>query len=307
VKAVVYRRYGGPEVLELTELPEPKTHVDSVLIRVKAAGLNHADAAIQAGALDSAVETFFPVVPGWDVAGVVERSGPGAREFAAGDEVIAYVRGDVHRAHGGFAELVSADVRTVAHKPGTMSFAQAVGLPLAALTAYQGVVHALAVQPGETVLVLGAGGGVGSIAAQIALAQGARVIAAASPADQDYLRTRGAEPVARGADLVNQVLALAPNGVDAVFDAAGRDALTTSAGALRPATRLASIAAPAAPGLTPVFARMNQGDLTAVTALAEAGRISVRVGALFPMEKVAEAQHTLATGNTAGKVILEIG
>jgi NADPH:quinone reductase-like Zn-dependent oxidoreductase len=187
VKAVVYHRYGGPEVLELTELPEPKTHVDSVLIRVKAAGLNRADAAIQAGALDSAVETFFPVVPGWDVAGVVERSGPGAREFAAGDEVIAYVRGDVNRAHGGFAELVSADVRNVAHKPRTMSFAEAAGLPLAALTAYQGVVHARAVQPGETLLVLGAAGGVGSVAAQIALARGARVIGAASPDDADYL------------------------------------------------------------------------------------------------------------------------
>jgi NADPH:quinone reductase-like Zn-dependent oxidoreductase len=112
MKAIVYRRYGGPEVLELAELPEPKTHVDSVLIRVKAAGLNRADPAIQGGALDSAVETFFPVVPGWDIAGVVERSGPGAPEFAAGDEVIAYIRGDVQRAHGGFAELVSADVRT---------------------------------------------------------------------------------------------------------------------------------------------------------------------------------------------------
>ena len=83
MKAIVYRRYGGPEVLELTELPEPKTHVDSVLIRVKAAGLNRADAAIQAGALDSAVETYFPVVPGWDIAGVVERSGPGAPASSA--------------------------------------------------------------------------------------------------------------------------------------------------------------------------------------------------------------------------------
>ena len=122
MKAIVYRRYGGPEVLELTELPKPKTHVDSVLIRVKAAGLNRADAAIQAGALDSAAETFFPVVPGWDIAGVVERSRPGAPEFATGDEVIAYIRGDVQRAHGGFAELVSADVRTVAHKPSTVCF-----------------------------------------------------------------------------------------------------------------------------------------------------------------------------------------
>lgn len=306
MKAVVYRRYGGPEVLEFTELPEPKTHVDSVLIRVKAAGLNHADAAIQAGALDDVVETFFPVVPGWDVAGVVERSGRGAPEFAPGDEVIAYVRGDVHRAHGAFAELVAADVRTVAHKPHTMSFAEAAGLPLAALTAYQGVTHVLAVQPGETVLVLGAAGGVGSLAVQIALARGARVIGVTSPDDHDYLRTLGAEPATRGPDLVDQVLALTPNGADAVLDTAGAAALTAASRALRPGARQASIAAPAAPDVTPVFARMNQDDLTAVTALANAGLVSVRVGALFPLEKAAEAQRTFATGDVAGKVILEI-
>ena len=306
MKAIVYRRYGGPEVLELTELPEPKTHVDSVLIRVKAAGLNRADAANQAGALDSAVETFFPVVPGWDIAGVVERSGPGAPEFAAGDEVIAYLRSDVQRAHGGFAELVSADVRSVVHKPSTMSFTEAAGLPLAALTAYQGVVHALAVQQGESVLVHGAAGGVGSVAVQIALAQGARVIGAGSPGDHDYLRTLGAEAVAYGEGLTDRVLSLVPNGADAVIDTVG-GALAASAGAARPGARLASIAQPGVPGSTDVFARMDRDDLTAVTALAEAGLLSVRVGAVFPLEKAAEAQRAFATGNIAGKVVLEIG
>ena len=125
---------------------------------------------------------------------------------STGDEVIAYIRSDVQRAHGGFAELVSADVRTVARKPGTMSFAEAAGLPLAALTAYQGVVRALAVQPGDTVLVLGASGGVGSVAVQIALAQGARVIGVGSADDHDYLRTLGAEAVAHGVGLIDQVL-----------------------------------------------------------------------------------------------------
>ena len=150
--------------------------------------------------------------------------------------MIAHVRGEVNRAHGGFAELVSADVRTVARKPRTMSFAEAAGLPLAALTAYQGVAHALAVQAGETVLVLGAAGGVGSIAVQIALARGARVIAVAASDDHGYLRTLGAEPVARGAGLVDQVRSLVPGGVDAVFDAAGRGALASSAGSARPGT-----------------------------------------------------------------------
>ncbi|HEX3516057.1 MAG TPA: NADP-dependent oxidoreductase [Trebonia sp.] len=307
MKAVVYRRYGGPEVLELTELPEPKTHVDSVLIRVRAAGLNRADAAIQAGALDSAVETYFPVVPGWDIAGVVERSGPGAPEFAPGDEVIAYIRSDVQRAHGGFAELVSADVRTIARKPSTMSFTEAAGLPLAALTAYQGVVGALEVRPGETVLVLGAAGGVGSVAVQIARARGARVIGADSLVNHDYLRALGAEAVTSGEGLIDQVLSLAPDGVDAVFDTIGGGTLAASAKAGRPDARLASIAEPGVPGSTDVFARMNRDDLTAVTALAEAGLLSVRVGAVFPLEKAAEAQRAFASGSIRGKVVLEIG
>ena len=306
MKAVVYRRYGGPEVLELAELPEPKTHVDSVLIRVRAAGLNRADAAVQAGALDSAVETFFPVVPGWDIAGVVERAGPGAPEFAAGDEVIAYVRGDVQRAHGGFAELVSADVRGVAHKPSTMTFTEAAGLPLAALTAYQGVVHALAIRQGESVLVLGAAGGVGSVAVQIALSRGARVVGAGSVADHAHLRALGAHPVAHGEGLTDQVLGLVPNGVDAVFDTIGGGALAASAGAARPGARPASVAEPGVPGSTDVFARMDRTDLTAVTALAEAGLLTVRVGAVFPLEQAAEAQRAFATGKITGKVILEI-
>ena len=220
--------------------------------------------------------------------------------------MIAYIRSDVQRAHGGFAELVSADVRTVAHKPSTMSFAEAAGLPLAALTAYQGVVHALAVQAGDTVLVLGAAGGVGSVAVQIALAQGARVIGAGSPGDHDYLRTLGAEAVAYGEGLTDQVLSLVPNGVDAVFDTVG-GALAASAGAARSGGRLASIAEPGVPGSTDVFARMDRDDLTAVTALAEAGLLTVRVGAVFPLEKAAEAQRAFATGNITGKVVLEIG
>ena len=302
----MYRRYGGPEVLELAELPEPKTHVDSVLIRVKAAGLNRADAAIQAGALDSAVETYFPVVPGWDIAGVVERSGLGAPEFTPGDEVIAYIRSDVQRAHGGFAELVSADVRTIARKPGTMSFTEAAGLPLAGLTAYQGIAGALEVKPGETVLVHGAAGGVGSVAVQIARARGARVIGTGSPGNHDYLRELGAEPVTPGEGLTGQVLSLAPGGVDAMFDTIGNGTLAASAKAGRPDARLASIAEPGVPGSTDVFARMNRDDLTAVSALAEAGLLSVRVGAVFPLDKAAEAQRAFATGSIRGKVVLQI-
>jgi NADPH:quinone reductase-like Zn-dependent oxidoreductase len=305
MKAVVYRHYGGPEVLELAELPEPKTHVDSVLVRVRAAALNPADLALQAGALDGAVDTYFPVIPGWDIAGVVERPGLATPEFAPGDEVIGYIRGDVQRAHGGLAELVSADVRTLARKPGSLSFAQAAGLPLSGLTAYQAVVHALVVHSGEILLVHGAAGAVGSLAVQIARSRGARVIGTASARDHGYLRALGAEPVTYGEGTAARVRELAPDGADVVLDAVG-GVLAATARAARPGARVASIAEIGTPGVISVFCRMNHADLTALTELAEAGQLTVRVGATYPLERAADAQRALAAGGTHGKVVIEV-
>ncbi|MBL7488876.1 NADP-dependent oxidoreductase [Frankia sp. AgB1.9] len=306
MRAAVYRRYGGPDVLEIVDLPEPRTHVDSVLVRVRAAGLNAADLSYQAGAMDHTVETFFPVVPGWDIAGVVERAGPAAPEFAPGDEVIGYIRGDVQRAHGGYAEQVAADVRTLFHKPANLSWAQAAALPLGGLTAYQAVRHALAVAPGETLLVHGSGGGVGSLAVQIALATGARVLATASTPDFGYLASLGAEPIAYGPEAAARAIELAPDGVDAVLDAAGRGALADGRGLGGPAVRVASIADFATPGSVPVFARLVHADLAAVVGLAEAGRLTPRVGATYPLRDAAWAQRAMAGGGTRGRVVLEI-
>jgi NADPH:quinone reductase-like Zn-dependent oxidoreductase len=148
---------------------------------------------------------------------------------------------------------------------------------------------------------------VGSVAVQIALAGGARVIGVGSADDHAYLRALGAQAVAYGEGLTDRVRSLVPEGVDAVLDTIGGGALAASAGAVRSGGRLASIAEPGVPGAVDVFARMDRADLTAVTALAEAGLLTVRVGAVFPLEKAAEAQRAFATGNTAGKVVLEIG
>ncbi|MEV4320331.1 NADP-dependent oxidoreductase [Actinocrispum sp. NPDC049592] len=299
MKAMVYRRYGGPEVLEPAELPDPKTHVDSVLVRVRAAALNPADLALQAGALAEAVETYFPVVPGWDVAGVVERAGPAAGEFAPGDEVIGYLRGEVQRAHGGLAELVSADVRSLVRKPSTMSFAEAAGLPLAGLTAYQAVVHALDIQPGELLLVHGAAGGVGSLAVQIARVRGARVIGTASARDHDYLRSLGVEPVTYGPGATERIRHLP---VDAVLDTAGNGAL--SATPTHPGVRVASIAEIGSPGVTAVFCRLDRVDFQAVADLAETGTLTVRVGETFPFDRAADAQRALSKRSRSGKIVV---
>jgi NADPH:quinone reductase-like Zn-dependent oxidoreductase len=303
VKAVVYHRYGGPEVLEIAELPEPKVNLDSVLVRVRAAALNPADLGVQSGALAGSLESYFPVVPGWDVAGVVERAGPAAPEFAPGDEVIGYVRGEVEHRNGAYAELVAADVRTLVHKPRAVPWPQAAGLPLAGLTALQAI-DTLAPKPGETLLVHAAAGGVGSLAAQIAVSRGVRVLGTASEPNHGYLRSLGVEPIRYGAGLADRVRELAPDGIDAVLDTAGRDTLAATPDVGTRHVRIASIADFDHPGAKPVFARLVPGDLRTVAELAEAGKLTVRVARTFPLEEAADAQRLLADGHAPGRIVL---
>jgi NADPH:quinone reductase-like Zn-dependent oxidoreductase len=304
MKAIVYRQYGGPEVLELVELPEPKVAQSSVLVQVKAAALNPADIGMQAGAADSMVDAWFPVIPGWDVAGVIQAVGPGVTEFRPGDEVIGFVYEGILR-HGTYAERVAAAVHYFAPKPRNATWAQAAGLPLAGLTAYQAVVRHIQLSAGETLLIHGAGGGVGSLAAQIAVSLGARVIGSASLADDPFLVSLGVEPVHYGDELVEKVRELAPRGVDAAFDCAGRGVLARTAPLYGERTRVFSIA-DAAPGATTIFARPDQGDLVKLVELVDAGRLTVRVAATYPLASAAEAQKALVQGRLSGKIILEI-
>jgi NADPH:quinone reductase-like Zn-dependent oxidoreductase len=209
MKAIIYRQYGGPEVLEYAEVPAPKLSQNGVLIRVKAAALNPADHMLQAGLGDSIMDAWFPVIPGWDVAGVVERVGAGVTEFAEGDEVIGFVREEILH-HGTYAEYASVPASSLVRKPRNANWAQAAGLPLAGLTAYQSVVHALKLTKSEAILIHGGSGGVGSLAAQIAVQLGARVIGSGSAASHSYLRSIGAEPVLYGENLVRDVRAIVP-------------------------------------------------------------------------------------------------
>ena len=306
MKAIVYRRYGGPEVLELAELPDPKLAQNGVLIRVKAAALNPADHVLQAGLADSIMDAWFPVIPGWDVAGVVESVGAGVTEFAAGDEVIGFVREEILR-HGTYAEKIAVPVSTLVRRPCNATWAQAAGLPLAGLTAYQSIVHTLKLTRGETILIHGASGVVGSLAAQIAVQQGARVIGSASAANRGYLRSIAVEPVLYGDHLVRDARAIVPDGVDAIFDCVGDGVLALNPELGRVGLRACSIA-DSAPGVTTVFARMDQADLLRLVELVEAGRLTVPVAATYPLKDAAVAQLALRNGGKGpGKIVLEVG
>ena len=302
-------RYGGPDVLTfVADVPEPKVGPDFVLVRAKAAGVNPVDWKIREGRLDGLFQTDFPVVPGWDVAGVVERTGPAVSEFSPGDEVVGYVRED-HVGRGTYAEYVAAPIRALGRKPHRLSWAEAAALPLAGLTAYQTLTKALAVTEDDTVLIHAAAGGVGSFAVQIAHAKGARVIGTASEQNHDYLRELGAEPLPYGDGLADRVRRLAPGGVTVALDLVGGAAMEITPSLLAPKGRWASIIDPSVRdrGGRYVFVRPDPTDLAALASLADDGRLNVTVARTFPLAEAAEAQRLSERGHTRGKIVLEIG
>lgn len=308
MQAVILNEYGGPEVLQVAELPEPKLGPDFALIRVRAAGVNPVDWKVREGFADDAFDTRFPLVPGWDVAGVVERVGIAVAEFAVGDEVIGYVRRDELR-HGTYAELVAAPVRALAAKPAPVGWAEAAGLPLAGLTAYQAL-RAVHVGPGDTVLVHAAAGGVGHLAVQLARIFGAsRVIGTASPRNHDFLRGLGAEPVAYGDGLVDRVRALAPGGVDAALDLVGPGTVELSATLVARPERIVSVLDPVAAervGAAYIFVQPDPVALSALAGYVRHGRLNVHVHRTFPLAEAAAAQQLVQEGHVRGKVVLTV-
>ncbi|MGL4173566.1 MAG: NADP-dependent oxidoreductase [Actinomycetota bacterium] len=308
MKAITVSQYGGPEVLSYTEMPEPLVSPSSVLIRTRAAGVNPVDWKIREGYLRGAFTHHEPVVPGWDVAGVVERVGSAVPEFAVGDEVCGYVRKDAI-GEGTYAELVSADVRHIARKPSSLSFEAAASLPLAGLTAWQALDRAR-VDAGDVVVIHAAAGGVGHFAVQLAVARGARVIGTASVGNHDFLRSLGAEPVEYGAGLADRIRELASLGVGASLDLVGSaEALEVGAELVADRSRIVSIVdAPAVLKLggQHVFVRPDAATLQRIVDLVDAGTIRVEVARTFPFADAAQAHRELEEGRVRGKLALTV-
>lgn len=307
MRAITYSKFGGADVLELTDQPDPHIGPDTLVVRVRAASVNPVDWKIRQGYLTGLIDTEFPATPGWDVAGVVEQVGLDTPEFEVGDEVYGYVRKDTVQG-GTFAELVAAPVRTLARKPASLSFEEASAVPLAGLTAYQ-LIRRAAVREGQTVLVHAAAGGVGAFGVQLARALGARVIGTASEGNHEFLRGLGAEPVTYGDGLADRVRALAPDGIDVALDFAGGDAVTVSAEVLTDAGTIASIAEPTARtehGGHYLWVRPSTTDLDALTTLFDAGQLSVELAQVFDLADAADAHRANETGHTRGKVVVRV-
>ena len=305
MRAITYAQYGGPDVLEVTERPDPRVGPGEVLVRVRSASVNPVDWKVMAGYLDPLMQVDFPAVPGWDVAGVVEAVGLDTPEFSVGDEVVAYARKDWVQ-QGTFAELVSVPARTAARKPASLDWDQAAGLPLAGLTAYQ-LLTRLGLREGETVLVHAAAGGVGVLAVQVARALGARVIGTASESNHEFLRGLGVEPVTYGDGLVERVRELAPQGVDVVADFVG-EVLDDTLAVLAEGGRHGSVAdgSVAEKGGLYAWVRPNAADLQALSDLADEGKLTVPVAASFPLEETAKAFELSQGGHVRGKIAIRV-
>lgn len=308
MKAIAQHRYGGPEVLEQVDLPDPLVGPDGVLIRVRAAGVNPVDWKLREGYLDGAFPSHFPLVPGWDVAGEVVGVGPAVQEYSPGDRVVGYVRKD-HIQHGTYAELVTATPRHLARAPTAVPLTSAAGLPLAGLTARQSL-RLAGVGTGDTVLVHAAAGGVGTFAVQLARILGAAVVGTAGERNHDFVAGLGATPVAYGDGLAERVRAAAPGGVSASVDYVGSDeAFAVSAAVVAEPARIVSNVDPtavAAVGGRYCFVRPDAVDLAELVRLVDTGRLHVEVEEVLDLEGAAAAQERSRAGHVRGKLVLAV-
>jgi NADPH:quinone reductase-like Zn-dependent oxidoreductase len=297
MKAVQFSRFGGPEVLELADVPEPHPGQGQVRIAVRAAGVNPGDWKKRQGLMDPGL----PQTLGYEAAGVVDELGPGVTGVAVGDRVFGL-------SAEGAAQAELAVLSYYAPVPASLDFAGAAALPSAVETAARAL-DQLGVTSGTVLLVNGASGSVGSAAVQLAAARGARVIGTAGPANHEYLRSLGAEPVAYGDGLAGRVRALAPGGVDRALDVAGSGVLPELielAGGAGNVVTVADFAGARAHGV-----RFSTGDagralyvLDEIGALVDAGRFTVGVARTFPLAEVAEAHRVGEHGRLRGKLVL---
>jgi NADPH:quinone reductase-like Zn-dependent oxidoreductase len=310
MRAATINEYGTPDQFVIQQLPDPPCGPDDVIVRVLGAGVNPVDTKIRQGYLAGAFVTHFPLVIGWDVSGVVEKVGPAIEDWQEGDEVFGYVRKDSLES-GAYAERISVPYGLLAAKPSSLSHSEAAAVPLAGLTAYQTLIDKLHLQPGQTLLVLGAAGGVGTFAVQLAKSLGATVIGTSSPHSFSYLEGLGVDEcldyhVGPASEQLRH--SGHPNGVDAVLDLRGGDVLADGLKALNDTGQLVSVIDPAVKDLGGhyMFVHSDLEHLVELTRLIEDGSVTVPVEAAFTLEQVARAHQLMENGHVHGKVVLTV-
>lgn len=304
MRAMTYSQYGDDDVLELRDVPVPKVGPGQILVRVTRASVNPVDWKVMSGGLDAMMEAQFPVIPGWDVAGVVEQLGPDTPEFAVGDRVAAYAR-KIAASGGTFTEYVVMPAEFAAAVPEGVSDHVAAALPLTGLTAKRSI-EVLGVTESDTVLLHAASGGVGYLAAQQAALRGATVIGTCSSKNFDKLRAVGVTPVEYGDGLAERLREAAPDGVDAVADFVG-GVLDTTLEILKENGRHVSIADPEVTehGGRWLWVRPDGAGLRELLELVAVDQLTVEIDSTLPLAQVAEGFHRSRTGEANGKIVID--
>jgi NADPH:quinone reductase-like Zn-dependent oxidoreductase len=306
MKAIVAHEYGAPSVLKYEDAPRPEPKENELLVRVIACGVNPADPLVISGVMAKEFGTHVPLIPGYDVAGVVEATGAKVTKFKKGDAVYGYALFG-----GGWAEYAVLAENEAALKPKSATFIQTAAVPMGALTAWQSLIDAAKLTAGQTVLIHGGSGGVGSFAIQIAKAHGAKVIATASTANQDLLKQLGADVAI---DYTKTKFEEVAKDVDIVLDPVGRDTLARSYAVVKKGGIITTIVA--RPDQTQldkygirgasISSHPDGNELAEITKLIEAGKIKPAVSQVFPLPDAVKAAEQAETHHTRGKLIIKI-
>jgi NADPH:quinone reductase-like Zn-dependent oxidoreductase len=307
MKAVVINEYGDESVLNYTEVARPKPQGDEVLIRVRASAVNPVDWKIRDG-LGKVFGLRLPVILGCEIAGTIEETGAAVKGFRAGDEVFANL--GLMR-NGGYAEYAVSGESDIALKPNNLDFENAAAVPVGALTSWQAIFDLAHLQSGQTILIHGASGGVGSMATQLAKVQGARVVGTGSGRNEHFVRSLGADEFI---DYTKQKFEQLVSGVDVVFDTAGGDTLERSFQVLKKGGFLVTTVAPPSQEKTTEYgvqAAMVQlkpsgVQLKEVSHLIEEGKLKAHVETILPLSQVKKAHELSKTHHAGGKIVLRV-
>ncbi|GAB3168223.1 NADP-dependent oxidoreductase [Telluribacter humicola] len=310
MRAASYSEFGGRDKVTVGTMELPELKEGEVLVKIKAAGVNPVDTVIREGYYKDMMPHLMPVIPGWDMAGVVEERGHAARRFEVGDEVYGYARRPEVK-WGTFAEYIVIPESYLALRPRTLSWEETAGIPLAGLTAYQSLYVAGNLQAGQSVLIIGASGGVGSFGIQLAKARGAEVLGVASERNHAYMREIGADHTIDYKDqhIGEAAKKIYPEGVDLIFDCTSGESLQQSLVALKPGGTLVSILNQGQ-DLDPsinfrfVFVEPHATQLYALRELAEAGKLKVHVSKTYSLDEAPEALEQVYTLHTTGKMVV---
>jgi NADPH:quinone reductase-like Zn-dependent oxidoreductase len=310
MKAAFYDAFGGIENIKIGTMEIPEIKEGEVLVKVKAAAINPIDAAVRAGYLKDYIPTVFPVVSGWDVAGIVEERGFSARRFNIGDEVYAYARRPIVQ-WGTFAEFIVIPESYLAPCPKNIPWEESAGIPLVGLTAYQCLYDAGHLHKEQSVLILGASGGVGSLGIQLAKSKGAHVIGVASKKNHEFMREMGAAHTIdyHNTDICEEIKKHYPEGIDLIFDCASGETLKKSLPALKKNGRLVSILNQGTDldkniNFQYVFVEPNSKQLAHLQGLADTGKLKVHISHTFTLDDAPEAFRLIETQHTTGKIVI---